>query len=464
MTPGTPPANPAASVTVSRRRRLSAVWIAPVLAAVAVGYLVYDSLRSRGPLITLRFHDAEGIVPGKSPLKVEGVRVGTVRDVEIDLATGVVSLTGRLDASARDLAVEGSRFWIQNPVIGPGGINSLDTLISGPYVACIPGSGAERLEFEGLAERPPVPDSRPGLRVTLRAEVVRQLRAGSPVLYRGVRVGLVDAIRIGQPGEPVSVDLFIEDEHAGLVRSDSLFWEVAGMRVEYREGEGLVVDTQALDAMLGGAVAFADPGGGQGERVADGASFAMGWHPWLDAGPRTGDGAPRQVLDDLASVLHRAESSGLIDSVVGAMDELARASVEANRAIGSAERLVESDGRLDRTLADVTVMADGLRVASDGVTAALREIEERQMLRDADRVITQIEPAVIELRQTMATLRGTIEEIDGLVQENGAPLSEALRALRKASIELDALLEDLRANPSQILSDPPSRALPGRSP
>ena len=119
---------------VTRKKRFSIVWVAPIIAILAVAYMVYDGLSQRGPMLTLYFHDAEGIVAGKSALKFEGVEVGVVESVSVDVSTGRVTLRGRLDASAAAIASQGSQFWIQNPEIGLAGIASLDTLISGPYV------------------------------------------------------------------------------------------------------------------------------------------------------------------------------------------------------------------------------------------------------------------------------------------------------------------------------------------
>lgn len=458
------------SVLVSKKRRLSAVWIAPVLAALAIGYMVFDALRSRGPMITITFDDAEGIVEGKSPLKFEGVVVGTVEAVEADLATGSVTLRSRLEASARGLATSGSQFWIQNPEIGVGGISSLDTLISGPYVACLPGSGAPDTEFEGLAQRPPIPASRPGLRLSLLAEVVRELHPGSPVLYRGVPVGAVDAVALAAADGRVIVDVFIEEEHASLVQNDSYFWEVSGVQADYQIGEGLILNTESLRPILTGAVAFrSGPVVEGGSRVADGTDFPLHWHPSISwkPGHLRDPGTPGDfsaMMGHLASILQNADESDVIDATVNAMNELRLVSVEANRTLDAVNRLAEEDGDLDQTVASLGAMALELRGAASRVTAVLEEVEERKMLEQADHLLTQLESAAPELVEAMTDLGDTLERIDALVYANERPLTDTIRALREASLQLDALLEDLRDNPSQLLSEPPSRSLPRSKP
>jgi paraquat-inducible protein B len=269
---------PAAKVTT--KRRLSAVWIAPVIAAIAVGYLLYDGVRSRGPLVTIVFDNAEGIVAGKSPLKYEGVKVGTVKAVAADPANGRVTVTARLTASASPLAVAGSQFWIQYPRIGLSGIGALDTLISGPYIACLPGSGEVASDFAGLQGRPPVPQSTPGLRIVLRAETVGSLYPGTRVMFRGLNVGEVDRIQVSAADEPVQVNIFIDEEHRNLITSGSYFWEISGLHASFRLGEGLRVDTKSVRSILDGGVAFhSPPGSGASPPVNDGEEFVLHRHP-----------------------------------------------------------------------------------------------------------------------------------------------------------------------------------------
>ncbi len=272
---------PAAQVTT--KRRLSAIWIAPVIAAIAVGYLLYDGVRSRGPLVTIVFDNAEGIVEGKSPLKYEGVVVGTVTAIAADLTTGTVTVKARLTASASPIASTGSQFWIQHPRIGLGGISSLDTLISGPYIACLPGSGEAATEFTGLPGRPPVPQSTPGLRIVLNAETAGSLYPGSPVMFHGLMVGEVDQVRVSAANEPVHINIFIDEDQRNLVKPNSYFWEMSGLHVSFQLGEGLRVETKSVRSILDGGIAFhSPPGSGVSTPVGDGEAFVLHRHPDAD--------------------------------------------------------------------------------------------------------------------------------------------------------------------------------------
>jgi paraquat-inducible protein B len=64
---------------VQRRKRLSIIWLIPLLAALIGGWLAVKTIRETGPTITIVFKSAEGLVPGKTEIKYKDVSVGKVR-------------------------------------------------------------------------------------------------------------------------------------------------------------------------------------------------------------------------------------------------------------------------------------------------------------------------------------------------------------------------------------------------
>ena len=281
---------------MSKPRRISVIWLAPVLAALAVGYLAYDVLSQRGPMITITFKDAQGVVARKTPLKFEGVEVGVVEDLDVDFTTGAIHFHVRLHADAAAIARAGSQFWIQNPEISVRGVHALDTLISGPYVACVAGQGDVATTFQGLERSPPDPVHRPGLRVSLHADVLGALGPGSAVLYRGLTVGTVERVGLSDDKQQATVELFIEHAYASLVRANSTFWEVSGLPLKVDLSRGLVVDTQNLRRLLTGAVAFQSPATeNEGPRVTNGTLFALHRDPSLTLTALSDPDATRRV-------------------------------------------------------------------------------------------------------------------------------------------------------------------------
>jgi paraquat-inducible protein B len=88
-----PPAGPAAPVpppdlprpAIARRAHYSLwlVWLVPLVAVIIGIGLGARSILNRGPTITIYFHNAEGIEPGKTHIKYKDVDVGIVRRVKL---------------------------------------------------------------------------------------------------------------------------------------------------------------------------------------------------------------------------------------------------------------------------------------------------------------------------------------------------------------------------------------------
>lgn len=47
------------------------------------GWLIWDSYQDRGNTVTIDFMSADGIVPCRTPVRYQGVEVGTVQDISL---------------------------------------------------------------------------------------------------------------------------------------------------------------------------------------------------------------------------------------------------------------------------------------------------------------------------------------------------------------------------------------------
>jgi len=86
---------------ISRQARVSIIWIVPLIAAIAAGWLVFNNVREAGPVITIQFSDGSGLLANQTVLKYRGVRVGEVRSVKLSKDTAHVEVEARLKASAK---------------------------------------------------------------------------------------------------------------------------------------------------------------------------------------------------------------------------------------------------------------------------------------------------------------------------------------------------------------------------
>lgn len=261
---------------VSPLRRVSALWLIPLVTLLAGLWLVYDHWASQGPLITIELPSAEGLVAGKTPIKYRSIDVGEVETIRMNDTRDAVLIEARMASDFRDLIVEGSRFWVAKPQIGLSGISGLGTIVSGYYIEFSPGDSETTQDyFEGLVRPPLTPPGTPGLHITLNSRADFSFGEGDAILYQGQRVGKIEDIFFNATERMMYYNAFIEAPYHKLVTQNTWFWNSSGIRAELGSS-GVSVQSGDLETILLGGVAFglAD-GEAPGEQVTERAYFEI---------------------------------------------------------------------------------------------------------------------------------------------------------------------------------------------
>ncbi len=238
----------------------SAIWVLPLIALAIALWLAWEAYDERGIPIKVLFDSGEGIEVGKTQVVYKGMAIGVVKGLTLDdegPLRGVVA-TLEMDKSATNYLRENTRFWLVKPNISLAGITGLETLVSGKYIAVSPGSGEPTRHFTALAQEPPLPDSSPGLHLTLRAERLGSLKRGSPVFYRQIQVGQVKDYLLAEDQRTIELKVFIRPEYADMVRRHTRFWNASGITVD-ASLSGVKVRTESLASVISGGIAFSTP-------------------------------------------------------------------------------------------------------------------------------------------------------------------------------------------------------------
>jgi len=281
---------PQALVVRPGRRRISIVWIIPVLAAlVAIGIAV-QRIRSEGPTITIVFNAADGIEAGKTFIKYKDVNIGQVRAVQLTEDFAKVEVTAKMSKRAAGLMVDDAKFWVVRPTISLSGISGLNTLLSGTYIGFEAGSSDnETNEFVGL-DRAPFVAGHPGREFVLKADDLGSLAVGSPIYYRHLPAGQVISYELAKDGKSVDLRIFVEAPYDSCVHVGTRFWKVSGLDVSL-DANGLDVRTESLVALLVGGLSFDAP------------AFATDMTP-------SAEDAKFMLYPDRAAAMKAPESSG----------------------------------------------------------------------------------------------------------------------------------------------------------
>ncbi|MEN5064280.1 intermembrane transport protein PqiB [Achromobacter aegrifaciens] len=251
---------PAAS---RKRRRLSWIWLVPLIAAVGGLALVVRVWMEAGPTATISFQTAEGLEAGKTQVRYKEVVVGVVERVALNSDRSGIVATVRINKDAGSLLQEGTMFWVVRPRLTLSGVSGLSTLFSGAYIGVDPSdqfrqeteTRATKYSFVGLETPPEVQQDRAGKRFTLKAHDLGSLDIGSPVYFRRIAVGEVVAYHLDSSGEGVNVQVFIDAPNDDFVNSATRFWNASGVDFSV-DARGLQVRSQSLLSVIVGGVAF----------------------------------------------------------------------------------------------------------------------------------------------------------------------------------------------------------------
>ena len=250
---------PEAARVPKKRRRLSVVWIIPIVAAIIGGWIAVQKILSEGPKITITFRTAEGLEAGKTKIKYNGVEVGTVSAVSLSPDRQRVIATADMAADSRDMLVEDTQFWVVRPRISGGTVSGLGTLLSGSYIGMEVGKSAgKRQAFTGLVAPPIVTGDVPGRFFVLKADDLGSLDYGTPLFFRRIQVGQVVAYELDRDGRSITAWVFVHAPYDQYVNPETRFWQASGFDVSLA-ANGLTIRTESLVSILIGGIAFETP-------------------------------------------------------------------------------------------------------------------------------------------------------------------------------------------------------------
>ncbi len=245
----------------TKKRRISIVWLVPLVALAIGGWLVYKAISEKGPTITITFSTAAGLEAGKTKIKYKDVELGVVNSIELDDALSQVILKAELVKKAENFLSENTRFWVVRARVAAGSISGLGTLFSGAYIGLDPGKpGQPATHFKGLEIPPVVTTDLPGSHYVLRAASLGSLNIGDPVYFRRIEVGQVVSYQLDKDGQAVTIEIFVHDPHHQLVRKNTRFWNASGLDLAI-DADGIRVDTESFATLMVGGIAFDTPVG-----------------------------------------------------------------------------------------------------------------------------------------------------------------------------------------------------------
>lgn len=239
-----------AAEAAGRRWRTRLWWLTAICVLVAIGVTV-SSLRAPGEKIVIHFRDGHGIKPNDT-LRYRGIDIGAVTEVQLARDMQGIDVRVQLSPEHDGVAVEGSKFWIERPRLRLGQVSGLETVIGAKYIGMVPGApdGPQQLEFTGL-ESPLGMAEQDSFDIRIQLPAGEGLATGDPVRFRGIDVGEVTYVELGEKLDSVRVGVRLVGSARKLARVGTQFW-IERPRIEVSEIRG-------LDTLLGGRYLALEP-------------------------------------------------------------------------------------------------------------------------------------------------------------------------------------------------------------
>ncbi|SIR09312.1 Paraquat-inducible protein B [Shewanella morhuae] len=242
------------SPKVVKKKLFSPIWLLPIVALALGAWLGIKSIKESGIEIQIHFPSATGIDVGKTLVKYQGLTVGKVKDIGIDEDLKGVNVKVMMDYRAKPFLNKETLFWLVTPKASITGVEGLDALFSGNYIAIQPGKGSDATFFEAERQPPPMLIGSEGVMVELSSDKLGSLDVGSPIFFRQIPVGSVASYRL-DGNQRVLISVFIQEQYARLVKKNSHFWNVSGVKID-ASLTGIQVNSESLASILAGGVSF----------------------------------------------------------------------------------------------------------------------------------------------------------------------------------------------------------------
>ncbi|MEM7547820.1 MAG: MlaD family protein [Pseudomonadota bacterium] len=467
MTDPTPPPPP--KVELVKSRRVSLIWLIPLISVGLALSLLWSEYRSRGPVIEIRLATASGLKAGETAIRYRDVEVGRVEELSFAEDLDGVIASVRMSPEVAPYVDDDATFWVVRPEVSAQGISGLETVISGVYIAgdWDAEKGVRQASFEVLDQPPLTSSDTPGKRVKIRAADGGSLSVGAPIFFRRVEVGRIETKRLTADGDAVEFDVFINAPHDQRLTPDTRFWNVSGVDFSFG-AEGARMRVGSLVSLLQGGAAFENLSGDTSTVVEKGHVYIL-YPTERDAREKTLEIDPGKLL--LLDVYFEGSVRGL--SIGGPVEYQG---IRVGRVTGIAAEIDPAASRF-ATRTTIALSPQRLGLADEDVEGALSFMKRltangvRAQLTSGNLFTGAL---IVRLIQGGALGPDEIEEREGRnprmpsiptdLDELAGSVEGVLR--RVDALPIEELLDNavqLLANTNALIGSDGTRALPGNA-
>lgn len=255
---------------------ISAIWIIPLVALLIGAWMLYQYQANQGTTIYIKMPHAEGIVAGKTEIKVRSVKIGQVDHVRLSDKQNSVIARAQIDKHYEDLLTDDAKIWVVKPRIDDTGISGMSTLLSGVYLEFSPGESKKLADDFELQDEPAlIANNVKGGRFTLLSYNAEVLDVSTGIYFKDYKIGQIETATFDWKNQAMKYGIFINEPYQNLITLNSIFWVNSGIEIDL-SADGINVNTGSLSKLLKGGISVGIPEQQTpGEVATNGHSFSL---------------------------------------------------------------------------------------------------------------------------------------------------------------------------------------------
>jgi len=264
------------TANVAQKTRISAIWIIPVVALLVGIWMLYQYQLNKGQTIYISMPQAEGIVAGKTEIKVRSVKIGQIDHVRLSNSQDSVIARAQIDKNYDNLLTEDARIWVVKPRIDETGISGMSTLLSGVYLEFSPGESKQLKKQFKLQEEPAlIGKDVQGRRFKLLSYNAEVLDVSTGIFFKNYKIGQIETATFDWKNQAMQYGIFIKAPYENLITLNSIFWVNSGIEIDL-SADGININTGSLSKLLKGGISVGLPEQqAPGDLAQDGHSFSL---------------------------------------------------------------------------------------------------------------------------------------------------------------------------------------------
>ena len=264
------------TANVAQKSSISAIWIIPVVALFVGVWMLYQYQLNKGQTIYITMPQAEGIIAGKTEIKVRSVKIGQIDHVRLSDSQDSVIARAQIDKNYDNLLTEDASIWVVKPRIDETGISGMSTLLSGVYLEFSPGESSQLKKRFTLQEEPAlIGKDVQGGRFKLLSYNAEVLDVSTGIFFKNYKIGQIETATFDWKNQAMQYGIFIKAPYENLITLNSIFWVNSGIEIDL-SADGININTGSLSKLLKGGISVGLPDQqAPGDLAQDGHSFSL---------------------------------------------------------------------------------------------------------------------------------------------------------------------------------------------